>query len=159
MTGTPRRPPGSSDHNRPGRDAAVNPDKKRTDQANCLVRFRCGGGRGTRTPDLYSAIVALSQLSYAPAEQAGVYRNFVGNVNQIPGKRSRIQAGRADCGITAAASTYIRRVGIIRPEHDHAGVTQLVECLLPKQNVVGSSPITRSKARCTGLFARNQKRA
>jgi hypothetical protein len=26
----------------------------------------CGGGRGTRTPDLYSAIVALSQLSYAP---------------------------------------------------------------------------------------------
>ncbi len=25
-----------------------------------------GGGRGTRTPDLYSAIVALSQLSYAP---------------------------------------------------------------------------------------------
>lgn len=26
-----------------------------------------------------------------------------------------------------------------------AGVTQLVECLLPKQNVVGSSPITRSK--------------
>ncbi len=27
---------------------------------------RRGGGRGTRTPDLYSAIVALSQLSYAP---------------------------------------------------------------------------------------------
>ena len=26
-----------------------------------------GGGRGIRTPDLYSAIVALSQLSYAPA--------------------------------------------------------------------------------------------
>lgn len=25
-----------------------------------------------------------------------------------------------------------------------AGVTQLAECLLPKQNVVGSSPITRS---------------
>jgi hypothetical protein len=25
-----------------------------------------GGGGGTRTPDLYSAIVALSQLSYAP---------------------------------------------------------------------------------------------
>jgi hypothetical protein len=29
---------------------------------------RGGGGRGTRTPDLYSAIVALSQLSYAPTE-------------------------------------------------------------------------------------------
>lgn len=28
-----------------------------------------------------------------------------------------------------------------------AGVTQLVECLLPKQNVVGSSPITRSRNR------------
>ena len=28
-----------------------------------------------------------------------------------------------------------------------AGVTQLVECLLPKQNVVGSSPITRSNLR------------
>jgi hypothetical protein len=26
----------------------------------------------------------------------------------------------------------------------HAGVTQLAECLLPKQNVVGSNPITRS---------------
>lgn len=25
-----------------------------------------------------------------------------------------------------------------------AGVTQLAECLLPKQNVVGSNPITRS---------------
>ena len=32
-----------------------------------------GGGGGTRTPDLYSAIVALSQLSYAPAEQFGEY--------------------------------------------------------------------------------------
>ena len=26
-----------------------------------------------------------------------------------------------------------------------AGVTQLAECLLPKQNVVGSNPITRSR--------------
>ena len=26
-----------------------------------------GGGAGIRTPDLYSAIVALSQLSYTPA--------------------------------------------------------------------------------------------
>ncbi len=25
-----------------------------------------GGAEGTRTPDLYSAIVALSQLSYSP---------------------------------------------------------------------------------------------
>jgi hypothetical protein len=26
----------------------------------------------------------------------------------------------------------------------YAGVTQLVECLLPKQNVTGSNPVTRS---------------
>jgi hypothetical protein len=30
-----------------------------------------GGGRGTRTPDLDSAIVALSQLSYAPTFAVG----------------------------------------------------------------------------------------
>ena len=29
----------------------------------------------------------------------------------------------------------------------YAGVTQLAECLLPKQNVVGSNPITRSTGR------------
>lgn len=37
--------------------------------------------------------------------------------------------------------------------HGHkqnAGVTQLEECLLPKQNVVGSSPITRSRMTRTG---------
>ena len=28
--------------------------------------------------------------------------------------------------------------------YGNAGVTQLVECLLPKQDVVGSSPIARS---------------
>ncbi len=31
-----------------------------------LASVDSGGGGGTRTPDLYSAIVALSQLSYAP---------------------------------------------------------------------------------------------
>ena len=30
-----------------------------------------------------------------------------------------------------------------------AGVTQLAECLLPKQNVVGSNPITRSISTAT----------
>lgn len=37
----------------------------------------------------------------------------------------------------------------------HAGVAQLVERLLPKQNVVGSSPITRldrPDADCIGCF-------
>src|SRR4051812_30155699 len=34
---------------------------------------------------------------------------------------------------------------ILRQNSTNAGVTQPVECLLPKQNVVGSSPITRSR--------------
>lgn len=38
---------------------------------------------------------------------------------------------------------------ILRPQ-GHAGVTQLVECLLPKQVVVGSSPIARSKRSSDG---------
>jgi hypothetical protein len=29
-----------------------------------------GGAEGNRTPDLYNAIVALSQLSYGPSEEA-----------------------------------------------------------------------------------------
>ena len=28
----------------------------------------CGGAKGDRTPDLYNAIVALSQLSYGPSD-------------------------------------------------------------------------------------------
>lgn len=32
-----------------------------------------GGDEGIRTPDLYSAIVALSQLSYVPAGRVGLY--------------------------------------------------------------------------------------
>ena len=32
----------------------------------------------------------------------------------------------------------------LRIEISRAGVTQLVECLLPKQNVAGSSPVSRS---------------
>jgi hypothetical protein len=35
----------------------------------------------------------------------------------------------------------------------HAGVTQLVECLLPKQNVDGSSPFTRSNRSLTAAVA------
>src|SRR5829696_4360468 len=40
---------------------------------------------------------------------------------------------------------------------DQAGVTQLAECLLPKQDVVGSNPIARSgsqKGPCEAKFAR-----
>ncbi len=47
-------------------------DKPHT--AHCLVGSKCkfskkdwnGGAKGNRTPDLYNAIVALSQLSYGP---------------------------------------------------------------------------------------------
>jgi hypothetical protein len=62
-----------------------------------VTRKRCrpgdsidgGGGRGTRTPDLYSAIVALSQLSYAPTHhrmsapraRGKVYSAAAGHVN------------------------------------------------------------------------------
>ena len=35
-----------------------------------------GGGGGTRTPDLYSAIVALSQLSYAPTRRHTQYMDI-----------------------------------------------------------------------------------
>jgi hypothetical protein len=36
--------------------------------------------------------------------------------------------------------------------HKNAGVVQLVECLLAKEKVVGSSPIARSKQPLCGLF-------
>jgi hypothetical protein len=41
--------------------------------------------------------------------------------------------------------TAFRVAAILSGRNHDAGVTQLVECLLPKQNVVGSSPITRSR--------------
>jgi hypothetical protein len=42
--------------------------KKTSRRLNALARF-IFGRKGIRTPDLYSAIVALSQLSYTPSEQ------------------------------------------------------------------------------------------
>ena len=39
---------------------------KRNAAQSGRVSLLVGGGEGIRTPDLYSAIVALSQLSYAP---------------------------------------------------------------------------------------------
>ncbi len=48
---------------------------------------------------------------------------------------------------TSGLWTVPRPAAILSDTSELAGVTQLVECLLPKQNVVGSSPITRSKPR------------
>ena len=36
---------------------------------HCRAILPAGGAEGTRTPGLYSAIVALSQLSYSPEQQ------------------------------------------------------------------------------------------
>ena len=91
-----------------------------------------GGGRGTRTPDLYSAIVALSQLSYAPTGDAFEYTlQAVASSKRAASRRNICCPGRS-CATVLLCCKHC------------AGVTQLVECLLPKQNVVGSSPITRS---------------
>jgi hypothetical protein len=88
-----------------------------------------GGGGGIRTPDLYSAIVALSQLSYAPSSGPDEYTDSGDRWS----KRDRM-AVAVDCGFGAA---YTRK--------NIAGVTQLVEYLLPKQAVAGSSPVPRSQ--------------
>ncbi len=47
---------------RTGRDRRVGMEKRRA---------RSNGGDGNRTHDLYNAIVALSQLSYAPSRDSG----------------------------------------------------------------------------------------
>ena len=48
-------------------------------------------------------------------------------------------------GQTGSHGVDARGPGCYTPgSESQAGVTQLVECLLPKQNAVGSSPITRS---------------
>ncbi|MCD6032125.1 MAG: hypothetical protein K0S78_4307, partial [Thermomicrobiales bacterium] len=88
-----------------------------------------GGGGGIRTPDLYSAIVALSQLSYAPLRGPIEYTDS----GDRRSKRERT-ATTVDCGFGA---TYT--------QGNNAGVTQLVEYLLPKQAVAGSSPVPRSR--------------
>ena len=41
--------------------------------------------------------------------------------------------------VTLARATSLATIGFSR-----AGVTQLAECLLPKQNVAGSNPVSRS---------------
>ena len=114
-----------------------------------------GGGGGTRTPGLYSAIVALSQLSYAPLQERCEYMfcslvgqtwnslktsRFSANAHNGANVRGKVPLANS-ISLTDFVWTSHRRRAILQPS---AGVTQLVECLLPKQNVVGSSPITRS---------------
>ena len=55
-------------------------------------------------------------------------------------------AGGVIGGLAAASPLKVRGPSAII-ELPSAGVTQSVECLLPKQDVVGSSPITRSTSR------------
>ena len=109
---------------------ARNEVRNENDPAQCRVVLilGSGGGGGTRTPDLYSAIVALSQLSYAPLRGQHEY------TNSADPRSKRDQTGpTVDCAFSA---TYTRQT--------NAGVTQLVEYLLPKQAVAGSSPVPRS---------------
>ena len=60
-------------------DAGSGPDIEKERPEQCSGRsWSLGWRRGTRTPDLYSAIVALSQLSYAPASGR---RQYTDNAN------------------------------------------------------------------------------
>jgi hypothetical protein len=117
----------------------------RGDSPRPLIVFR-GGDGGIRTPDLYSAIVALSQLSYVP-ESDVIIAGRAQERQRAAARRSPSCDGdsAADDGQTGATRSTWRMLYLC-PD-TVAGVTQLVECLLPKQNVVGSSPITRS-AKC-----------
>ena len=57
------------DRNQPPDDLQIEPEHKENrgqSGPRFSLSYRVGGGEGIRTPDLYSAIVALSQLSYAP---------------------------------------------------------------------------------------------
>ncbi len=61
-------------------------------------RFRAagaGGAEGIRTPDLYSAIVALSQLSYSPGKEAKISLGEVADFVKFL-KRMRIRCSGQD---------------------------------------------------------------
>ena len=45
------------------------------------MRSVFGGARGDRTPDLYNAIVALSQLSYGPTRERPCYNGAIAYFN------------------------------------------------------------------------------
>ena len=45
--------------------------------------IKVGGARGDRTPDLYNAIVALSQLSYDPNDLDQIPKNGISQVLSI----------------------------------------------------------------------------
>ena len=53
-----------------------------------------------------------------------------------------------DMGLTESRSnempTLTKEIPMLECESSRAGVTQLAECLLPKQNVAGSNPVSRS---------------
>src|SRR5947209_16025935 len=80
-----------------------------------------GGGEGIRTPDLYSAIVALSQLSYAPALHRGaVYQRLTHAASALqkwaPGFTGAGTASRGTgCVGTRAAVSYTDTQRALQP--------------------------------------------
>ena len=65
--------------------AGIRLSERETLKKKCGVGRDSGGGGGIRTPDLYSAIVALSQLSYAPLSQPAKYTEFRPAQSKRPG--------------------------------------------------------------------------
>lgn len=81
-------------------------------------------------------------IGRAPAFQAGRRKSHASSI-LVSRSRFKNMVSLEDPGSGSAQTHYIER-GVEFP-HEHAGVAQLVEHLLPKQNVVGSNPITRSR--------------
>ncbi len=64
---------------RPVRAAAAEALSRHAGQGSVLCLWKNGGAEGDRTPDLYTASVALSQLSYGPKNlPGGGYRPALG---------------------------------------------------------------------------------
>jgi hypothetical protein len=107
------------------------PAKPKNESGACRTRHTHGGGKETRTPDPHAASVMLYQLSYAPAtrpysrRQARLLRSTAGNAND-PGR---------------VLSRRNENAGPLRLGGRFGDVAQLVEHLLCKQRVSGSSPL------------------
>jgi hypothetical protein len=70
--------------------AAGNEKGRKTASLRCFPARCDGGAKGNRTPDLYNAIVALSQLSYGPEFSCGLGAATLRHLNgQLPCRRKR----------------------------------------------------------------------
>ena len=75
-----------------------------------------GGAEGTRTPDLYSAIVALSQLSYSPGRLTAksiAQKSQAVKKTQAPGPLARRTAERTRTSLRPSLGHLRRRVAMI----------------------------------------------